>query len=171
MDAIDIFLIIILAGGAIIGYRRGLVVQLGSIFGFVGAVIACRLFASAIVKLVGAESATAIAMAYVATFVLGYLAVYLASRTVNSMLHSIKLGMVDHVAGAAFKVLQYAVVLSIFAQIWLAILPSEREEICSKSWRESIVNLAPKLIEMRTAALAAEQEQADGQDAQTDDAV
>jgi membrane protein required for colicin V production len=163
MDAIDIFLLVIIAAGAILGYRRGLVMQIGHIAGVIGSVVICRLFGGVVADLFGAESATAVAMAYIATFVVGYLAAYMLSRTLDNVLHALNLGIVDHLAGAVFKVLQYMLVVSVMFQLWFAINPSEREEVCSVPWHAAVVELAPTVLSMTTQDDAADQQELDNQ--------
>jgi membrane protein required for colicin V production len=164
MDAIDIFLLVIIAGGAILGYRRGLVMQIGHIAGMIGSVVICRLFGGVVADIFGAESASAIALAYIATFMIGYTAAYMLSRTMNNLLHTLNLGIVDHLAGAVFKVMQYMLVVSIIMQLWLAIQPSEREELCAKTWRTAIVEFAPTILSMSESDEASQDVEAESAD-------
>jgi uncharacterized membrane protein required for colicin V production len=167
MDAIDIFLLIIIAGGAILGYRRGLVMQVGHIAGVIGSIVICRLFGGVVADMFGAESASAIGMAYIATFVVGYIAAYLLSRTLNNVLHALSLGIVDHLAGAVFKVLQYMLVVSVLFQLWFVIKPSEREVICAVPWHAAIVELAPTVLSMTTLDEATDDQTSDNQNEDT----
>ncbi|CAH0350173.1 MAG: CvpA family protein [Pseudomonadota bacterium] len=105
MTALDIFVLLIVGGGAVMGLFRGFVMETLSLIAWVLAVFAIRLFhapvSAILTEYVGTESGAA-ALAFVlvfgATFAIGkFIASALGARTRKSIL-----GPVDRVLGGGF---------------------------------------------------------------------
>lgn len=105
MTALDIFVLLLIGGGAVFGLMRGFVMETLSLIAWVLAIFAIRLFHAPVAEMltafVGTESGAAVlafALVFGITFVAGkFLARSLGARTRQSIL-----GPVDRVLGAGF---------------------------------------------------------------------
>lgn len=135
MGVLDILFLILLAGGAVIGYRKGAIKQLASVAAVIAAVIACRIagdYAVSLVKpLIGADAPDASSMTVYAAQVLGYGAlfgvvwfgVWLIGGFLRKATHAVMLGPLDRVAGSVFLVLKWFMVVSLMLNLWKIISP------------------------------------------------
>lgn len=109
MTAFDIFVILMLGSGAVIGFVRGFVQEVLSLMAWVGAVLAVKLFhgivAARLIEPVGTEAgAAAAALAAIflpVFFVVRWLAGALGRRTRRSLI-----GPIDRVLGSLFGLLK-----------------------------------------------------------------
>ncbi len=118
MIGLDWIILAIIAVGAFIGWKKGLLRQLASFVGFfVGLLLACLLYATLGDKLAPALGTSA-TMGHIFAFILIWVVVPGALSVVASMftrlLKTICLGWLDGMLGALIGALKYALFISIF---------------------------------------------------------
>lgn len=138
MGFLDIIFIILFAGGAVIGYRKGAIAQIGSLAAIAAAVIACRTSgewaAEIAARFLGADDPAASSMTIYSAKVLGYgalfgivwLGVWLIAGFFRKATHAIMLGTVDRVAGSVFLILKWFMVISLMLNLWKIIDPESQ---------------------------------------------
>jgi len=140
------------------GYQKGFMSQIGSVIGIVLGIIVCQVFAGTLVDMYSSPTDTANTrmlhqvLAYVVLFTACFLAgrfVAGVGRRTTRMLH---LTLPDRIAGAAFNVLEYMLIFSIFLNIWIAIFPGTELRSSHRGLTEFTVNLAPNVLGSETAA-------------------
>jgi len=109
MSALDIFVIVLLGGGAMIGFVRGLVHELLSLMAWVVAIVMLRLFhepiAAGLVDPVGTATGAAV-LAFVLLFLPSFMFMKLLARSVGKRSRQSMLGPVDRVLGGGFGMLK-----------------------------------------------------------------
>jgi membrane protein required for colicin V production len=109
MDALDIFVILLLSGSAMVGFVRGFAHEVLALFAWIVAIAALKLFHSplqaALVEPVGSD-AGASAVAFALLFLPTYIAVKLFARAVGGKARRSILGPVDRVLGGGFGMLK-----------------------------------------------------------------
>jgi membrane protein required for colicin V production len=117
MSALDIFVILALGGGAMIGFVRGLVHEMLSLLAWVVAIVMLRLFhapiAAGLVGSVGSATAAAV-LAFVILFLPSYLFMKLLARSIGKKSRSSMLGPVDRVLGGGFGMLKGLLAATLF---------------------------------------------------------
>lgn len=148
MEAIDIILLIVVVVGGFMGFSKGCVAQLGSIAALIAGVIAARLFGPTVVDYISDGSSIFDTVAgYALAFAVAYLVVFVISRILKLTINSLCLGIVDRLAGAAFKIFEWGLVLSLLLNVYLISIGDDAE-LCnpSKPWRKVVVDLAPTTL-------------------------
>ncbi|MDQ3246439.1 MAG: CvpA family protein [Pseudomonadota bacterium] len=109
MSALDVFVILLLGGGAVIGFVRGFVHELMSLFAWVVAIAMLKLFhaqlQSGMSSFVGTEAAAAV-LAFALLFVPSFLLVKLLARSFGRRTRRSVLGPIDRVLGGGFGALK-----------------------------------------------------------------
>jgi len=117
MSALDIFVIVLLGGGAIIGFVRGLVHEMLSLLAWVVAIVMLRLFHTPItVSLtdnVGSPTAAAV-VAFVILFLPSFLFMKLLARSIGKRTRTSVLGPFDRVLGGGFGLLKGLLAVTLF---------------------------------------------------------
>jgi membrane protein required for colicin V production len=117
MSALDIFVIVLLGGGAMIGFVRGLVHEMLSLLAWVVAIVMLRLFhapiSAGLVGPVGSATAAAV-LAFVILFLPSYLFIKLLARSIGKKSRSSMLGPVDRVLGGGFGMLKGLLAATLF---------------------------------------------------------
>lgn len=117
MSALDIFVILLLGGGAVIGFVRGLVHEMLSLAAWVVAIAMLRLFhapiSSALVETVGGATAAAV-LAFVILFLPSFLFMKLLARSIGKRTRSSVLGPVDRVLGSGFGLVKGLLAATLF---------------------------------------------------------
>jgi membrane protein required for colicin V production len=117
MSALDIFVILALAGGAMIGFVRGLVHEMLSLLAWVVAIVMLRLFhapiSAGLVGPVGSATGAAV-LAFVILFLPSYLFMKLLARSIGKKSRSSVLGPVDRVLGGGFGMLKGLLAATLF---------------------------------------------------------
>ena len=149
MSAFAIFILIVAAAAAILGFNKGMLAQIGSILAFVGGVMACRIFGPAVAGLFSTSEepgATGIAIAYAAVFIVAYIAIILLFRLLRGAVHAVRLGILDRLAGAAFKTFIWMFMLSIALNIFATLNPKGTlTDTSAHPRRAFILRLAPDI--------------------------
>lgn len=109
MSALDIFVILLLGGGALIGFVRGFVHEVLSLFAWIAAIAVLKLFhtqlSEGLADPVGTPAGAAVvafALLFLPTFVL----VKLLARSIGGKTRKSVLGPVDHVLGGGFGMIK-----------------------------------------------------------------
>ena len=117
MSALDIFVIVLLAGGAIIGFVRGLVHEMLSLLAWVVAIVMLRLFHTPVsVSLTDAVGGTtgAAVLTFVLLFLPSFLFMKLLARSIGKKTRSSMLGPFDRVLGGGFGMLKGLLAVTLF---------------------------------------------------------
>ena len=117
MSALDIFVILLLGGGAMIGFVRGLVHEVLSLLAWVVAIVMLRLFhepiSTGLVDLVGSATGAAV-LAFVLLFLPSFLFMKLIARSIGKRTRTSVLGPVDRVLGGGFGMLKGLLAVTLF---------------------------------------------------------
>ena len=117
MSALDIFVILLLGGGAIIGFVRGFVHEVLSLVAWVAGIAALKLFhtplQARLVDVAGNE-AGASALAFALLFLPAYVGVKLFARAVGGKARRSVLGPVDRLLGGGFGMLKGLIGATLF---------------------------------------------------------
>ena len=109
MSALDIFVILLLGGGAAIGFVRGFVHEVLSLFAWIAAIAMLKLFHTQLWEglsgSVGSSSGAAV-LAFALLFVPSFLFVKLLARSIGGRTRKSVLGPVDRVLGGGFGMLK-----------------------------------------------------------------
>lgn len=152
MSAIEIIMAVVLLVALITGAVSGLVKQLGTLAGFVAAVLCCRFFGGSVADAVvsaGSEHESVLRfVVYALVFVLAFVAVVLLARLVHATLSAVKLGALNSIAGAIFRAALWLVIGSACLNIYFAICPSDKDRFCraDRPWRAWVVEAAPRTV-------------------------
>ncbi|MDE5989809.1 MAG: CvpA family protein [Duncaniella sp.] len=145
MTALDIILLLIFIGSAWLGFRKGIIKQLGSLAAIVIAIIACRCLGQPVTEmLTGAHPdwqaspisrATVSILANALIYLVAYYGVIIVAKLLRMVSHAILLGPLDRIAGAAFSVAKYFLLVSLLLNLYMVIFPSDtlssRSHLCN----------------------------------------
>lgn len=132
MTTLDIIVLIIFVGALILGARKGIILQVGSLGGIVLGVIACRLACGDVAQwlenqgYIGADAVSHnmhVVLANVVVFVVVYLGAQLIAHLFKTITHALALGFVDRLAGAVFSAFKWMLALSLVFNLWLLMSP------------------------------------------------
>ena len=117
MSALDIFVIVLLGGGAVIGFVRGLVHEVLSLLAWVVGIVALRMFhapvSEALTDTVGTWTAAAV-LAFVLLFLPAFILMKLLARSIGKKTRTSMLGPFDRVLGAGFGMLKGLLAVTLF---------------------------------------------------------
>ena len=117
MSALDIFVILLLGGGALIGFVRGLVHEVLSLFAWVVAIVILKMFhtpvQAALIEPVGTDAGAAV-MAFALLFLPTFIFMKLLARAIGKRSRQSVLGPVDRVLGAGFGMLKGLLAATLF---------------------------------------------------------
>ena len=117
MSALDIFVIVLLGGGAIIGFVRGLVHEMLSLLAWVVAIVMLRLFhtpvSAALTDPVGSATGAAV-VTFVLLFLPSFLFMKLLARSIGKKTRTSMLGPFDRVLGGGFGMLKGLLAVTLF---------------------------------------------------------
>ncbi len=140
MGLLDAIIIIVVLGAAFVGFKKGVISQLGGIAGIILGVVACRLFADelaiTIEDLISDDanktvSKGSIVLAYTIIFIAVYLLSQILAKFLHSIVKAVKLGWLNRLAGTVFAVIQWTFLLSIALNVVQVLLPDK--PLASKS--------------------------------------
>lgn len=117
MSALDIFVVVLLAGGAMIGFVRGLVHEMLSLLAWVVAIVMLRMFHTPISASLEAPVGTATAaavLAFVLLFLPSFLFMKLLARSIGKRTRTSMLGPFDRVLGGGFGMLKGLLAATLF---------------------------------------------------------
>lgn len=133
MTALDIILLLVFIGSAWFGFRKGIIKQLGSLAAIVIAIIACRCLGPTVVTLLMGSHpdwqaspishATVSILANAVIYLVAYYGVILLAKLLRMVSHAVFLGPLDRIAGAAFSVAKYFLLVSLLLNLYMVIFP------------------------------------------------
>jgi membrane protein required for colicin V production len=117
MTALDIFVILLLGGAALVGFVRGFTHEVLSLLSWVAGIAALKLFhpplSERLVDSVGTEAAASV-LAFALLFLPAYIAVKLFARAVGGRARRSVLGPVDRLLGGGFGILKGLIGATLF---------------------------------------------------------
>lgn len=117
MSALDVFVILLLGGGALIGFVRGFMHELFSLFAWVVGIAMLKLFHTPIqaglVEPVGTETGAAV-LAFALLFLPSFIFVRLLAASIGRRTRRSVLGPVDRVLGGGFGMLKGLLAVTLF---------------------------------------------------------
>lgn len=117
MSALDIFVILLLGGGALIGFVRGFVHEVFSLFAWVVGIAMLKLFhtpiTAGLVEPVGTETGAAV-LAFAILFLPSFVFVRLLAASIGRRTRRSILGPVDRVLGGGFGMLKGLLAVTLF---------------------------------------------------------
>ena len=117
MTALDIFVIIVVGGAALIGFVRGFAHEVLALMAWVAGIVALKLFHSPLterlVDLAGSQRGAAV-LAFALLFLPAYIAVKLFARAVGTRTRRSVLGPVDRVLGGGFGMVKGLIGATLF---------------------------------------------------------
>ncbi|MDE7153121.1 MAG: CvpA family protein [Muribaculaceae bacterium] len=157
MGILDIIILLTLIIAGAYGYWKGIVVQVGSLAGVVVGILFCRLFGTAVADFCGAHlfdgmgSANTVhyislVVACVTLFVVGYAMTRLLANLVHVVAKSLKLNVVDRIAGTLFSIFEWMLVLSILMNLSRVVLNRDLlqySQLADGSVGRAVAELAP----------------------------
>ena len=117
MSALDIFVILLLGGGAVIGFVRGFVHEVLSLFAWVAAIAMIKLFHTQLTDGLSdgvGTGAGAAVLAFALLFIPTFLLVRLLARSIGGRTRKSILGPVDRVLGGGFGMLKGLLGVTLF---------------------------------------------------------
>lgn len=134
MGTLDIIIIAVAVAAFLVGYKRGIICQLGSLAGLVAAIVACRLFGDVVGAAFTPESMEGTVFGtYVGKIIGGtiiYIVVYVVvgiiARGLRCIARALRLGLIDRLGGAVLSLLKWTVAMSVVLNLWLALFPSSQ---------------------------------------------
>jgi membrane protein required for colicin V production len=133
MTIVDAIIIIIVLGGLVIGYRKGLITQLASLISWIVAIALCykggELAQSIFLAIVPSAAQWPLASITVKTVSLAFaflvvmLSIRLVMRLFKGALDSIRLGLIDKAGGSLLFMFKYAFLLSLVLNLLYAFNP------------------------------------------------
>jgi membrane protein required for colicin V production len=133
MTIVDAIIIIIVLGGLVIGYRKGLITQLASLISWIVAIVLCykggELAQSIFLAIVPSAAQWPLASITVKTVSLAFaflvvmLSIRLVMRMFKGALDSIHLGLIDKAGGSLLFMFKYAFLLSLVLNLLYAFNP------------------------------------------------
>jgi len=125
MESFDLIILIPLLWGAIMGFRKGLILELASIVGLVlgiwGSLKFSNFLAVYLSQHISASPSLIGMLAFGLTFLIIVVLVYLLAKTLDKVLKMAAMGMLIRISGAFFGILKYALILTIllFSFEWI----------------------------------------------------
>lgn len=130
MSGFAIFIIILVVVSGVLGWRSGLLHQVGRLAGIILGIAACRIYGPSVVACFcdGAAGTADIVLrtvlVYVLLFILVYVAATVLARIVLSLLGAVHIGFLNRLAGAVFNVMEWLLLLSLMLNLWVTLMPS-----------------------------------------------
>ena len=160
MTFVDIIIMLIVVGGLVLGYRKGLIGQLASLLSWIVAIVLCykggELAQSLFLSIVPSAaqwplaSITVRTVSLAFTFVIILLALRLIARLFKGALDVAKLGFLDRAGGSLLFMFKYAFILSIALNLLYAINPDmdtfATEHMLNNKPYEFTLDLMPRIL-------------------------
>jgi len=154
MNIIDMVLAGLLVLGLVIGYRRGLFVELTSLVGLVlgvyGAIHFSYFLSDFLESKVSWEASMIQVIAFAGTFIIIVLALVFLGKALTTIAETIMLGFFNKILGALFGALKYAlivsVVLIIFSEFNKTFKFMDKSKTKNSVLYEPVKNLAPLIF-------------------------
>ncbi len=156
---LSIIICVAIGLGLFLGYRRGIVRQVGSLVAVVVALVVSRLFGGkltgAVAHAIGADASPensfcamplASFIAHVLLFVVAWLGVGLLARTLHELIKIVRLGFLNSLAGALFMAFKIALVASLLLNLRALGGDAESQPEAGGPVVEATASLAPAML-------------------------
>lgn len=162
MTTVDIIIAIVALGSAFMGWRKGLMVQLGGLAAIVAGVVACRLWGDAAqawlmpyctvegAALTEAQEYFYTVLARLLLFVGVWLVIKLAARFLRGVTRALRVGFFDRMGGMVLAMFEWLMALSLALNLWLVVKPGtdvkEMGRMFNGHAAEAVTELAPAVL-------------------------
>lgn len=159
MTKLDIVILVVFVVSVVLGFRKGLIVQAGSLGGLLLGVLLCHIGSDWMAAVIAgtdgaghqaAPTYTDCVLANIILFLAGYLGVRLVAHFFKTAAHALSLGALDRIGGAVFYCFEWMLGLSLLLNLWLTIKPSTNFGAMSTIGNghaiHAILNLGPALL-------------------------
>ncbi|UXP33699.1 CvpA family protein [Reichenbachiella agarivorans] len=153
LNVIDIVILVFLVVGAIMGFRKGLLMEIISISAFfIAIILGIRLIDWGVMVLSdfidGYEGLLPV-ISFAVIFIIIIIALHLLGKVLKKLLDLTLLGSLDDIAGSLLGIVKWALFISIFFWIYHSFGGEIDHDITSRSLLyEPITSFAPKLFDM-----------------------
>lgn len=134
MNYFDLIIAIPLLWGAIMGFKKGLILELASLAGLFlgiwGSMRFSEMMGNYLSEWLSISASLISLISFVLTFAIIVIAVYLLAKLIDKSLKIVSLGLLIRISGAIFGMLKYALILSVLLYTFEAI--NNRWEIVEK---------------------------------------
>lgn len=148
--ALDILILVVVLVAAFLGFQRGILAQAGSIIAVLAGIVAARIFGPKLSVFFADGDVPGLVeqvSGYGVAFILAYLLVWIVARMARSAFRAVKLGIVDKLAGAVFKIAEWVLILSLVLNFYLIITGgADSLRHPRKPWRAAVVDFAPQVL-------------------------
>lgn len=150
----------ILAAAAVWGYMQGLIHQIGSVAGLFVAIVVCRIFGDEAAEwscsdiAPGSDTTFITILTYIALGLAAYLGTWLVARMLRGLIHhGLKAGIIDKLAGAAYKVLLWGIMVSLLYNLYICVVPKSAPQSDSEEdvWKQRVLEFAPAIFGSESA--------------------
>lgn len=130
MSGFAIFVIILVVVSGFLGWRSGLLKQVGRLVGIIAGIAACRIYGPTLVNYFCGTGATVsdtvlyTVLCYVLLFIVVYLVALLLAHLLRGALNAVHIGVLNRVAGAVFNIMEWMLLLSLFLNLWVSLVPT-----------------------------------------------
>lgn len=144
------------------GWRKGIVLQLGGLAAIVAGVVACRVWGSEALDwllarcteegevLTPAQSYFYTVLSRLLLFIAAWAVVKVVARFVRGLTHALHVGFLDRVAGMLFAMFEWLLVLSLALNLWMVVKPEADVARMGRMFNghaaEAVVELSPKVL-------------------------
>ena len=153
MTTLDVLILAVFVGAVVIGFMRGIIVQVGAVGAVIFGVILARITGVECAQLFAGEEGPTeldIVLGKFLMFIAGYLIVRVIAALCRKITHSLQLGALDRIGGVFFTLFEWMLVLSLLVNLWLVIKPepplSELSTLAHGHAAEELVKLAPTVL-------------------------
>lgn len=120
-----ILILLVLLYAVVTGFMKGLLAQIGQIAGVVIGILASRALTPSLLGVFGvgsqgSGSAITIVLCYIVVYLVAYFAVVLVARLIRLVVRVACLGVVDRICGAVFKMIKWALIISLVYNLIVA---------------------------------------------------
>lgn len=149
MNAVDIAIIVLLVSGAVLGFRRGLIMQVAAILGAVVALAVAKAeygHGVALLQHVASNSRWLIVISYLVIFFIVWSAINFVARLVKMAAKLLLLGLYDRLLGALIGLLQSALIVELLLYLGKRSPGSTiHSAIKHSSWAPAFMQVVPLL--------------------------
>ncbi|WP_301706996.1 CvpA family protein [uncultured Duncaniella sp.] len=130
MPTIDIIILIVFAVSAVMGFRKGLITQVGSVAAIIIGIIACRMFGSQVAGMITPSGGPGVnfmsnygasILACCIIYIVAYYCVIIVAKFLKLVTHTLLLGPLDHIAGAVVNILKWFMVMSVALNLYMVV--------------------------------------------------
>lgn len=148
--ALDILILVVILAGALLGFSRGIIGQAGQLAAVAAGCICSRLFGDAVARFFAGESSPEMldyVAGYAVAFIAAYLLTWVIARVLRKVVSTVRLGIVDRLAGAVFKAALWTLMLSLALNLYLLVRgDSHLLDHPEKPWRMAVIKFAPAAL-------------------------